>query len=107
MAKSARGLPDGFSLDLPDEKPILIGDFLDEEPPAPVVRKTAPRRLEAVPVESPLRAAVVIEPVEVPRKEPVVHPAARPQPTMIRYQLNLTPKSKVMLDELVEQRGDQ
>lgn len=38
MAKAARGLPGGFSLDLPDEKPVVIGDFLDEEPQLPVHR---------------------------------------------------------------------
>ena len=33
MAKPARGLPSGFALDLPDERPVMIGDFLDEPPP--------------------------------------------------------------------------
>ena len=30
MARSSRGLPDNFALDLPDEKPTVIGDFLDD-----------------------------------------------------------------------------
>jgi hypothetical protein len=39
MAKPARGLPEGYSLDLPDEGPVDIGDFLDEAPPAFAQRK--------------------------------------------------------------------
>ena len=99
MARPARGLPDSFSLDLPEEKPIVIGDFLDEDPP---VQKAPKRRLESVPNESPLRVAITTEPVEAAREEPAARPAARVQPSVIRYQLNLTPKSKVLLEELVK-----
>jgi hypothetical protein len=43
MAKAVRGLPSGFTLDLPDDdKPVTIGDYLDE--PAPAMR-TTPRVL--------------------------------------------------------------
>lgn len=102
MARSARGLPDGFSLDLPEEKPILIGDFLDEEPPAPAAKAAPKRRVESDHAESELRIAVTSEPVEPRRQEPVSRPAPRQQPSVIRYQLNLTQKSKVMLEELVK-----
>ena len=64
MAKPARGLPEDFHLDLPDEKPVQIGDFLDEEPPAPVVRK--PRIVqpaaERAPAPSQFRPEIVRDP---------------------------------------------
>lgn len=104
MARSSRGLPDGFALDLPEEKPVAIGDFLDEDPPAPALKRMPARRVdpEQTQPESGLRNAIVTERVEAARPEPVPRAAPRPQqPSVIRYQLNLTPKSKSMLDELV------
>jgi len=102
MAKPARGLPADFVLDLPDEdKPVVIGDFLDEAPPAPVVRKPQNAQPERAP--APFRPEIVRE-----RDEAGERAAARPvarssqQPSVIRYQLNLTPKAKTMLEELVE-----
>src|SRR5215472_849329 len=101
MAKPARGLPADFHLDLPDDEPVKIGDFLDEEPPAPVVRK--PRVVQPSPERTPapnqFRPEIVGDHDEVGEKA-----APRPvqkssqQPSIIRYQLNLTPKSKAMLD---------
>ena len=41
MAKPARGLPEGFSLDLPDEGPVRIGDFLEEAPRGDSARATS------------------------------------------------------------------
>ena len=55
MARSARGLPEGFSLDLPDEKPTVIGDFLDEEPPALPVKR-APKRRPKPATDKPTRS---------------------------------------------------
>ncbi len=101
MAKPARGLPADFVLDLPDEKPVVIGDFLDEEPPAPIVRKQQKTQPERTP--APFRPEIVRENDEV-EDEPPARPVARSakQPSVIRYQLNLTPKSKTMLEELVK-----
>jgi len=104
MAKPARGLPDDFHLDLPDEKPVQIGDFLDEEPPAPVVRRPRVQpAAERISVPSQFRPEIVRDPEEVgerPAPRPV--PRSAQQPSVIRYQLNLTPKSKAMLDDLVK-----
>ena len=58
MAKPARGLPEGFSLDLPDEGPVVIGNFLDE-PPLPAVRKQRPA---AEPPKQQCRLEIVREP---------------------------------------------
>ncbi len=102
MAKAARGLPDGFDLDLPDEKPVVIGDFLDEEPQLPVAR---PRPAQSVRAERQLRPEIVrLERAgDDERPEPAA-PAARASqgPSVIRYQLNLSPRAKTMLEEVVQ-----
>src|SRR5215472_18822951 len=46
MARRARGLPENFTIDLPDDKPVVIGDFLDEEQPVPPIRRTRERSVE-------------------------------------------------------------
>ncbi len=117
MAKPARGLPQDFSLDLPEERPVIIGDFLDEEPPPVPVRreKAAPvPRIDRFVQAGELRTEPSLDPLryrpEVSReqKEGVgerapVRPVARStQPSVIRYQLNLAPKSKLQLEELVK-----
>lgn len=98
MAKPARGLPSDFNLDLPDESPVLIGDFLDEEP-LPLPRREEPRPSKVT--EPTLRPAIA--PVREERE--VIQTSRAPrrsQPKVVRYQLNLTPKAKRMLEELVE-----
>jgi hypothetical protein len=108
MAKPARGLPEDFALDLPDEKPVDIGDFLDEPPPPLVVRKAqkapVPRAPESAPADRPFRPEIVRERDEAVGEKPPARPVLRSaqQPSIIRYQLNLTPKSKTMLEELVK-----
>jgi hypothetical protein len=108
MAKPERGLPANFSLDLPDEKPVVIGDFLDEAPPPVMTRRAVERPLE--PAVERTHAPSQFQPVIVRREEevgekapvrPVLRPAAK-QPSVIRYQLNLTPKSKANFEEIVE-----
>lgn len=109
MAKPARGLPDDFLLNLPDEKPVVIGDFLDEAPP-PVMtgRRSAKAQPERPPEQAstPLqfRPEIVRDHEEAVGERVPTRPVARsaPQPSVIRYQLNLTPKSKTMLEELVK-----
>lgn len=106
MAKPARGLPEGFSLELPEERPVMIGDFLDEEPPMPVVRRQE-RAVEPPPVERQVASSGLrqrIEQVRGDEYEERPRPTPRPakQPSIIRYQLNLTPKAKTMLEELVD-----
>ncbi|MBX7136136.1 MAG: hypothetical protein K1X67_25985 [Fimbriimonadaceae bacterium] len=101
-----RGLPADYSLDLPDDTPVHIGDFLDEEPsftvppprPRVVERPATPQ-----PVEHRLQPEIIREPVERPVERMQPKPVQRKaQPTVIRYQLNLSPRAKTMLEELVE-----
>src|SRR5262245_32703822 len=103
MAKSARGLPSDFSLELPDDGPVLIGDFLDEAPlPLPAARKPQ-RTVQSPPVSLPERAfrpEIVRSAAGESSPEPVKRSASRPN--VIRCQLNLTPQSKRMLEEVVK-----
>jgi hypothetical protein len=57
MAKPARGLPEDFELNLPDEKPVHIGDFLDEEPPPIPVGRSSQKPLPQPVVEHFVPAA--------------------------------------------------
>ena len=104
MAKAVRGLPDDFALDLPDEKPVVIGDFLDEAPMMPVARQPAARVVHAQERFQPevVRTERVGE--ESSRPAEPFRPVARAAqgPSVIRYQLNLSPRSKKMLEDLVE-----
>ena len=100
MAKPVRrGLPSDFALDLPDDGPVVLGDFLDEPPPPIPVRKQ--EKL----VEKPEPA---FRPEIVPERRPAEGEEPRPvkrvsnAPSVIRCQLNLTPKSKKMLEEVVK-----
>ena len=108
MAKPVRGLPSDFSLDLPDDGPVHIGDFLDEPPPS--IRARPAKSPEAKMAESVTPAPQLFRPEIVPTREERERELtpARPvqrnsrQPNVIRCQLNLTARSKQMLEELVE-----
>lgn len=108
MAKvSSRGLPADFSLDLPDDAPVQIGDFLDEEPSfaahQPVRQRFAEQVSSPRPIEQRLQPEVVRESPRVSVDRESVKPVQRKnQPSVIRYQLNLSPRAKVMLEDLVE-----
>lgn len=101
MARSGRGLPDNFALDLPEDSPVQIGDFLDEPPAMPVTPKPRPEARAAT-TEPPRRQGVVTAVLEGRGEEARVPTARRAQqPSVIRYQLNLTPRSRTMFEELV------
>jgi len=106
MARPARGLPDDFALDLPDERPVVIGDFLDEEPTLPLPRspKAHPAAPERLPRPELVRRERVAQEEDDAGRGADSRPVLRTsQPSsVIRYQLNLSPGSKKMLEELVE-----
>ncbi len=109
MAKPARGLPSGFSLNLPDEGPVEIGDFLDEAPP---VLHRKPSQAFQQPVERaephPFTPEIVSPRTQEEREPAPARPVQRKAQSskVIRYQLNLTPKSKTMFEELMKTRSD-
>lgn len=101
MAKPARGLPSTFDLVLPDDRPVEIGDFLDEPPL--VVQRKAPAPQPSRPEPQAFTPQIVPPRTEEERglqHQPVQRKA--PSSKVIRYQLNLTPKSKTMFEELVK-----
>jgi hypothetical protein len=109
MAKPARGLPSSFELNLPEEGPVQLGDFLEEELPMPVARKSPKpsvethERLEPQPSYGPQGFTPHIVPARTD-EERAARPVQRKAQSskVIRYQLNLTPKSKTMFEELVK-----
>ena len=104
MAKAVRGLPAHFSLDIPDETPVTLGDFLDEPPPAIPVRRIHPLPVvlqDRPSVQTSFRSEVVPD-VETGRDRNYSVRSIARQPNVVRYQLNLTPRAKTMLEEIVE-----
>ena len=94
MAKPQRGLPADFSLNLPDDVPVALGDFLDE--PAPPI----PRRIRAEEVKE-FRQQLPVETVSrQPQPVRPVREKAR-SPRAVRFQLNLSPHSKAEFEDLV------
>jgi hypothetical protein len=91
--KEQRGLPPEFDLNLPSDKPVQLGDYLDEDdairrPPKPrPVPETPPYTVAyqpAAPAAAPYLSRQQLRPGSVPRK-----------------QLNATPETIRMLDELL------
>jgi hypothetical protein len=108
MAKPARGLPSDFTLSLPEEdRPVVIGDFLDEAPPVHHARRVQlpePQTVPHSPAPQPFTPQLVPDRREEERGRTQVRPVLqKAQPTkVIRYQLNLTPKSQTMFEELTK-----
>lgn len=92
MAKSQRGLPADFSLNLPDDVPVDIGDFLDEPPPP------LPRRIKAEAI-----SAARPQNTEPTLNQQIVRPVREKarSPRAVRFQLNLSPQSKAEFEDLV------
>jgi hypothetical protein len=106
MAKRARGLPSSFAINLPDEGPVEIGDFLDEAPPTHYRKTLQPLQQATVERTEPQSFSPQIVPprAEAEREVTPVRPVQRNAQAskVIRYQLNLTPKSKTMFEELMK-----
>jgi len=98
VAKKERGLPSTFDIHVP-EGPVQLGDYLDEELTSP---EPPPRPSE--PLEPPLAASgrtyLPMALYETPRGLAGV--AARPA-TVPRKQVNMTPETLRMVDELLTQ----
>lgn len=108
-----RGLPESFSLDVPESaanRPVDLGDYLDEQenrpPPPRRPRESAPqaRNVVEMPVKERREARG-----EAPRKD-VPAPQVRKVPpnprrltaTVLRKQVNMNPETLHMVDELLE-----
>jgi hypothetical protein len=112
--KENRGLPPDFDLKLPTDKPVELGDYLDEEA---VHASGSAQRHADVPAPAPYRPpAFPVTPSASAPAPPAPMPVAQPFSTrsylsrqqlrpgaVPRKQLNGTPETMRMLDELLMQ----
>ena len=120
MAKSNRGLPPDFALDIPDRpKPVDLGDYLDEVDAPPPKVPARPAAKEAPPSPAPAHQPAASAPsnniVEMPRQAPQDEPD-RDQESNSNYpprrkrafkipprrQINMSPDTQRMVDELID-----
>lgn len=113
--KESRGLPPDFDLKLPTDKPVELGDYLDEE---------AAKSTGGTPTYADAPGTGAYQPSPLPPTQPTLTPAAPPVPTPVsqpfpqraylsrqqlrpgavpRKQLNATPETMRMLEELLMQ----
>jgi hypothetical protein len=98
--KETRGLPPDFDLNLPTDKPVELGDYLDEEV-APKPSATAPPAVSAPP---PPVYALPPAPAPQPFSQRPYLSRQQLRPGAVpRKQLNATPETMRMLDELLMQ----
>lgn len=100
MAKKERGLPSTFDIHVP-AGPVQLGDYLDEELTPPDPPQRSPDALEhATPMPAYGRGYPALSPFESTRglAGPGVRPAVVP-----RKQVNMTPETLRMVDELLAQ----
>ena len=129
MAKSNRGLPPDYALDIPDRpKPVDLGDYLDEvdaPPPKAAARtvvKEAPKEAppSPAPARQPAAQAAPSKVVEMPRPAPEPEESEeepgddqppntaraprpkRPFKVPPRRQINMSPETQRMVDELID-----
>jgi hypothetical protein len=109
--KESRGLPPDFDLKLPTDKPVELGDYLDEEaaqsssgphmdPHLPATYQQSP--LPAVPSGSMPAPSPVLISQPFPQRGYLSRQQLRPG-AVPRKQLNATPETMRMLDELLIQ----
>jgi hypothetical protein len=105
-----RGLPDSFSLDVPESaihRPVELGDYLDEENTPPPKKKTREEPGRNV-VEMPLkergeeRREALARSTPQPQVRKVPPKPRRLTTTVLRKQVNMNPETLQMVDELLE-----
>ena len=105
--KESRGLPPDFDLKLPTDKPVELGDYLDEE----AAQSSGGTQRH---VDAPTPAAYQPPPPPTPTPAPIPTVQLFPQRSYLsrqqlrqggvpRKQLNATPETMRMLDELLMQ----
>jgi hypothetical protein len=107
--KKAKGLPSSFQLDVARgavDHPVQLGDYLDEEDATPP-RRPAPAST-AVELSQAIRTDVAAPPISVSAPQvrmrtrvPVLKPT-RLATTVPRKQVNMTPETLRMVDEILD-----
>ena len=113
--KVTRGLPADFDLNLPNDKPVELGDYLDEEAARPstgahkYAEAAAFPPIQPVPLSSAPAAPAPVQPQApvpmsqlYPQRGYLSRQQLRPG-SVPRKQLNATPETMRMLDELLMQ----
>jgi hypothetical protein len=106
--KESRGLPPDFDLHLPSDKPVELGDYLDEEAAArpaadaPLHVETPAAAAVPQPVMTPAPPVAAPMPPAYPPRAYLARQALRPG-AVPRKQLNASPETMRMLDELLLQ----
>jgi len=115
VAKSNRGLPPDFNLNIPDsvrDEPVQLGDYLDEvdaapatiRPQAPIPKRSeTPKKSESKVVEMPRVHEPPPAPLEPEPPAPPVFPKAKRKAPKLpqRKQMNMTPETLRMIEELI------
>lgn len=102
--KEQRGLPPEFDLRLPGDKPVQLGDYLDEEDALPRVGKQRTQPEAVAPVYQPPVPPTLPPPALPPQPPRVYFSRQQLRPGAVpRKQLNATPETMRMLDELLVQ----
>lgn len=105
MVEKARGLPPTYDLNVPAfaaQSPAQLGDYLEEED-APLAQQPTLRRNAPVSQPTPVAPASTRSP-HVPRSRPL-HPVPKParlSTTVPRKQVNMTPDTLKMVEELLD-----
>ncbi|HEX7362271.1 MAG TPA: hypothetical protein VF283_17405 [Bryobacteraceae bacterium] len=103
--KESRGLPPDFDLNLPTDKPIELGDYLDEEAVRPSL-PNAPEHLEfssPPPTEAAVSRPLPAPPITAPYQRGYLSRQQLRPGAVPRKQLNATPETMRMLDDLLVQ----
>lgn len=99
--KEQRGLPPEFDLKLPDDKPVQLGDYLDEEDALTRAGKLRNQMESGGPAHAPMHFSST-SPQPLPPRAYFSRQQLRPG-AVPRKQLNATPDTMRMLDELLVQ----
>jgi len=104
MAERTRGLPLAYDLNVPQsatQGPVQLGDYLEEEDVTPVVHAT-PRQNAPVARSTPITPST--RPPQFSRQRQIrqVPRATQLSTTVPRKQVNMTPETLKMVDELLD-----
>ena len=111
MDKKSRGLPPSFQLDVARttvDRPVRLGDYLDDEETPPVRPTPAATAGPAVEIQRVGRGDADISPLSAPasqarmRLRPPVPKPTRLATTVPRKQVNMTPETFRIVDEILD-----
>ena len=104
MADKARGLPSSYDIDIPEavvQQPVQLGDYLEEDDAIPV--SPASLRSPATVQQAPTTPAIPRPEQPSRQRQPIPVPKPSRLATSVpRKQVNMTPETIRMVDELLD-----